>query len=193
MALYTTYKHKIKRKEHQNHPIPYQPSSKRRKRWNCVRPHDASARCPARGQACFYCKKQGLFAEVCQSNVRRQRIHAVEGSESAAAASPFEDIVFESITIANLTHAGPKSSRAKVFVSIQVSLPQSTNRKTALKAKLDTCAQGNILPMRIYREMFPRQIDRHGRIKPSVLSPSNVVLTAYGCSRINLHGLLSRR
>ena len=181
--------------QHQNHPIPYQPSSKPPKRTkpcrNCGRLHDASARCPARGQACLYCKKLGHFAEVCQSKARRQRIHAVEGSESAAAASPFEDIVFESITIANLTHAGPKSSRDEVFVSIQVSLPQSSNRKTMLKAKLDTGAQGNILPTRIYREMFPHQIDRDGKVKPNALSPSNVVLTAYGGSRIKHHGVVT--
>lgn len=115
----------------------------------------------------------------------------MEGSESAAAAPPFEDIVFESITIANLTHAGPKPSRDEVFVSIQVSLPQSSNRKTTLKAKLDTGAQGNILPTRIYREMFPHQIDRGGKVKPNALSPSNVVLTAYGGSRINHHGVVT--
>ena len=181
--------------QQQTHPVPYQQSSKPSKRTkpcrNCGRPHDASVRCPARGQACLYCKKLGHFVEVCQSKARRQQIHALEGSESAAATSPFEDIVFESITIANLTNVDPKSSRDEVFVSLQVSLPQSSNRKTMLKAKLDTGAQGNILPMRLYREMFKHQIDRDGKVKPNALSPSNVVLTAFGGSRINHHGIVS--
>ena len=181
--------------QHQTHSVPYQQSSKPPKRTkpckNCGRPNDASVRCPARGQACLYCKKLGHFVEVCQSKARREQIHAVEGSESAAATSPFEDIVFESITIANLTNADPKSSQDEVFVSLQVSLPQSSNRKTMLKGKLDRGAQGNILPMRLYREMFKHQINRDGKVKPNALSPSNVVLTAYGGSRINHHGIVS--
>jgi len=131
-------------------------------------PHKVSVRCPACGQACLYCKKLGHFAEVCQLKASRQQIHAVEGSGSAAAKSPFEDMVFESITIANLTYAGLKSSQ-EVFVSIQVSLPQSSNRRTMLKVKIDTGAQGNILPMRLYCGMFPYQIDRDEKSNPQML------------------------
>ncbi|KAL9967831.1 hypothetical protein ACROYT_G026128 [Oculina patagonica] len=181
--------------QHQKYPVPNQPFSKPPKKTkpcrNCGRSHDASARCPARGQTCLYCKKAGHFVEVCQTKARRHQIHTVEGSESAALTSSFEDINFESITIANLTHAGPRSSPDEIFVSIQVSLPQSSYRKTTLKAKLDTGAQGNILPMRLYREMFPHQIERDGKVKPNALSPSNVVLTAYGGSRINHHGIVT--
>ncbi|KAL9964120.1 hypothetical protein ACROYT_G027704 [Oculina patagonica] len=180
---------------HQNYPVPYQSSSKPPKKTNpcrnCCRSHDTSARCPARGQTCLYFKKLGHFVEVCQTKARRHQIHTVKGSESAAATSSCEDITFESITIANLTHAGPRSSPDEIFVSIQVSLPQSSYRKTTLKSKLDTGAQGNILPMRIYREMFPHQIERDGKVKPNALSPSNVVLTAYGGSRINHHVIVS--
>ena len=45
--------------------------------------------------------------------------------------------------------------------------------------------------MRLYREMFPQQIDRDGKVKPNALLPSNVVLTAYGGSRINHHGVVT--
>ena len=85
--------------------------------------------------ACLYFMKLGHFAEVCHSKAPRKHFHAVEGSESAAAAPPFENVVFESSTITNLTHVGQKSSGDEVFVSIQVSLPQSSNRKTTAKGK----------------------------------------------------------
>ena len=168
---------KAKGYPHQKHPVPYQPSYKPPKRTkpcrNCGSPHKVSVRCPACGKACLYCKKLGHFAEVCQSKASRQQIHAVEGSGSAAAKSPFEDIVFESITITNLhvTYAGPKSSEDQVFVSIQVSLPQSSNRRTMLKDKIDTSAQGNILPMRLYCGMFPHQIDRDEKSNPMLCHP----------------------
>ena len=95
------------------------------------------------------------------------------------------------VYIAYLTHGTPESSRDEVFVSIQVNLAQSDNRNTTLKAKLDTGAQGNILPMRLYREMFPHQVDNNGKLKPKALLSSNVVLTAYGGSQIKHHGIVT--
>lgn len=173
MVPYTLYKNKIKWKDTTPKlPVPHQPSYKPPRRTKPCRnygsPHKVSVRCPACGQACLYCKKLGHFAEVCQLKASRQQIHAVEGSGSAAAKSPFEDIVFQSITIANLIYAGLKSSQ-EVFVSIQMSLPQSSNRRTMLKDKIDTGAQGNILPMRLYCGMFPYQIDRDEKSNPQML------------------------
>ena len=158
---------------------------------NCGRPHNASAKCPARGQTCHYCEKLNHFAEVCQSKARRQRIHTIEDSRDSTAETSFESIVFESVTIGNVTHGSPESSRDEVFVSIQVNLAQSVNRNTALRAKLDTGAQGNILPMRLYREMYRQHVDNNGKIKPNALLSSNVVLTAYGGSQIKHHGIVN--
>ena len=141
--------------QHQNHPPPYQasppfkPPRGMRTCRKCGPPHNAPAKCPAHRQTCLYCKKLNHFAEVCQSKARRQRIHVIEDSRDSAPETSFESIVFEWVTIANLTHGTPESSRDEVFVSIQVNLAQSDNRKTALRAKLDTGAQGNILPMRL--------------------------------------------
>ena len=183
--------------QHQNHPPSYQvsppfkPPRGTRACGNCGRPHNASAKCPAHGKTCLYCKKLNHFADVCQSKARRQRIHAIEDLRDSAAETTFESIVFESVTIANLTHGTPTSSRDEVFVSLQVNLAQSDNRKTTLRAKLDTGAQGNILPMRLYREMFPHQVDNSGKLKPKALLSSNVVLTAYGGSQIKHHGIVT--
>jgi len=105
--------------------------------------------------------------------------------------TPFESIVFESVTIANLTHGSPESSRDEVFVSIQVNLAQSNNRKSTLRAKLDTGVQGNILPMRLYREMYPHQVDNNGKLKPNALLSSNVVLTTYEGLQIKHHGIVT--
>ena len=84
-----------------------------------------------------------------------------------------------------------ESSRDEVFVSIQVNLAQSNNRKSILRAKLDTGVQGNMVPMRLYREMYPHQIDNNGKLKPNTLLSSNVVLTTYGNSPIKHHGIVT--
>ena len=183
--------------QHQNHPPAYQvsppfkPPRGTRACGNCGRPHNASAKCPAHGKTCLYCKKLNHFAEVCHSKARRQRIHAIEDSRDSAAETTFESIIFQSVTIANQTQGTPASSRDEVFVSLQVNLAQSDTRKTTLRAKLDTGAQGNILPMRLYREMFPHQVDNSGKLKPKALLSSNVVLTAYGGSQIKHHGIVT--
>ena len=74
-----------------------------------------------------------------------------------------------------------------MFVSINRNLPQGTHKNTILKAKLDTGAQGNILPMRLYRQMYPHTLDDHGSLRPGSLSSPDVILTAYGGSQIKHH------
>ena len=69
--------------QHQNHPPSYQvsppfkPPRGTRTCGNCGRHHNASAKCPAYGKTCLYCKKLNHFAEVCQSRARRQRIQGI--------------------------------------------------------------------------------------------------------------------
>lgn len=78
-----------------------------------------------------------------------------------------------------------------MFVAIQVSLPQTANRTTALKAKLDTGAHGNILPTMFYRETYPHQVDNNGKFIPNALLPSNFVVTAYRGSQVKHHGTVT--
>ena len=86
-----------------------------------------------------------------------------------------------------MSRAESNRYRGEVFVSINRNLPQGTHKNTVLKAKLDTGAQGNILPMRLYRQMYPHTLDDHGSLRPGSLSSSDVILTAYGGSQIKHH------
>lgn len=76
-----------------------------------------------------------------------------------------------------------------MLVPINLNLPQGTHKNTILKAKLDTGAQGNILPMRLYRQMYPHNLDDHGSLRP--VSSSDVILTAYGGSQIKHQGTVT--
>ena len=50
--------------------------------------------------------------------------------------------------------------------------------------KIDTGAQSNILPVNLYGKMFPEHMTQDGRVKEGILAPSDVVLTAYGGTKI---------
>lgn len=47
---------------------------------------------------------------------------------------------------------------------------------TSEVTKLDPGAQGNILQMRLYREMYQHQVDNNGKLKANAVLSSNVVL-----------------
>ena len=56
--------------------------------------------------------------------------------------------------------------------------------ETTPKAKIDTGAQGNVLPLCIYRNMYPQNINANGKPRPRTLNQSKVILVAYGGSEI---------
>ena len=70
---------------------------------------------------------------------------------------------------------------------IDIKLPNNTHN-TQLRAKLDTGAQANILPLRLYHGMFPENIDYHGKPKISAVKKSATTLTAYGGTPIPQFG-----
>ena len=70
---------------------------------------------------------------------------------------------------------------------INIELPNHTHN-TQLRAKVDTGAQANILPLRLYRSMFPENISYDGKPKISALKKSMTTLTAYGGTPIPQFG-----
>ena len=58
-----------------------------------------------------------------------------------------------------------------------------------LKVKVDTGAQGNILPLRIFKNTFPEHVDEHGL--PTGTTPTHTKLTAYNGTPIPQHEVCS--
>ena len=108
-----------------------------------------------------------------------------DGDESELS-DQFETITFESITVGAITPGNP--SEDEVFVTIGIHLHKLTNRPATLNAKLDTGTQGNILPLRLYRRMYPEYLKPHGLPKPETVQQSPTLLTAYGGTKIKQHG-----
>ncbi|XP_015779930.1 PREDICTED: uncharacterized protein K02A2.6-like [Acropora digitifera] len=68
-------------------------------------------------------------------------------------------------------------------------LPNIDHPNPVLKVKEDTGAQGNILPLRIYNNMFPDSVDENGL--PTGTAPSQTKMTAYNGTQISQHGVCS--
>lgn len=66
-----------------------------------------------------------------------------------------------------------------MFVTVSIDLDTTSQDKASLKAKLDTGAQGNIVPVRLYREMYPQNIHENGNPKKGATYSSDTILTAY--------------
>ena len=93
---------------------------------------------------------------------------------------------FETIQI-DSSNVTPVKDEA--FAKLRVKLPNVNHPNPALKVKVDTGAQGNILPLRIYRNMFSHHVDENGL--PTETAPSQTKLTAYNGTQIPQHGVCS--
>ena len=76
-------------------------------------------------------------------------------------------------------------ARDEAFAKVQVELPDIHHPKSMLKMKVDAGAQGNILPLRIYRNMFPEHVDDNGL--PTGTKLTQTKLTAYNGTPIMQH------
>ena len=94
----------------------------------------------------------------------------------------FESITFESITVDAI--APRNRPKDEVFVTVGIDLHKGSNRPATLKAKLDKGAQGNILPVRLYRQMYTEYLTPDDF--PIQQSPT--MFTAYGGDGIKQHG-----
>ena len=96
----------------------------------------------------------------------------------------FEHLTLESITINSVDK---ENKWSQVFTSLNIHKVES-QRIIPLKCKVDTGAEGNILPVTMYRNMFPENLDSHGNPKANALEKSSIILTAYGGSNITHFG-----
>ena len=100
-------------------------------------------------------------------------------------AAALETLVFQSVTL-NSVEAG--AERMQAFVTLLLDIVQE-GKPTALKAKVDTGAQANILPLRLSRKMYDSQIDDCGYARGGALNPSKMKPVSYTGTPIPQHGI----
>ena len=125
-------------------------------------------------------ERSALHMDLCVRIARRkitgQGLAAPETKEEHEAGKGTEK------TLGCVITAGVKTDANEVFLTINVDLHSIGSHTAALKAKLDTGAQGNILPLRLYRRMCPENLT------PGALEHSPTVRTAYGGAKLMQHG-----
>ena len=103
-----------------------------------------------------------------QAKTSQDKVHTVEETNSDSDELCFETIQIDSSNVTPVKDEAPNP---------------------VLKVKVDTGAQGNILPLRIYRNMFSHHVDENGL--PTETAPSQTKLTAYNGTQIPQHGVCS--
>ena len=157
--------------------------------------------CPAIGQKCNKCGFTSHWAALCKSkkvatasqsrqpckSQQSKSIHAVKEDESDV----IDTLVFECIDVHRVT-ASHRDTDTRIRTTVNLPLG---SRTAQLKGKVDTGAQGSILPLRlyVYRMMFPDNILPSGMPKPGVLEASDTKLTAYGGAPLQHYGIVKLR
>ena len=152
--------------------------------------------CPAHGQKCHACGRRGHYAQFCRTGssptsassrtnaARRPKSYGRKNGTSAernvssvdAVAEDFATLTFEVVEISDIS--------TENIITAQVQFNLDDGRVANLRGKVDTGAQGNLLPIRLFRQMFPERVDKTGRPRDGTLKPSTVVLKAYGGTNI---------
>lgn len=118
-----------------------------------------------------------------QDKESQGKVHTVEEINS-----DFDELCFKSIQVDSSNF---KPVRDEAFVKIQLDPPHIDHRYPTLKVSVDSGAQGNVLPLRVYKNMFPGQLDEDGF--PTGTTPNQTKLTAYNGTQIPQHGVCSTK
>ena len=179
---------------------------------NCGLKFPHKGKCPAIGTKCNYCSKPNHWESVCRqrkaeyrgtsmnrtrpmskSRNRKPQYRAQTPSYSSHADAVssdtmnvhqitpgLENLNFDTIEIYNVNGSPVHAMReATATLDIEVG-----HRPATLKVKIDTGADGNILPLRIFKRMYPHSVDSKGIPLLGSTNPSNVKVTAYNGSPI---------
>ncbi|XP_071476746.1 uncharacterized protein [Diadema antillarum] len=180
---------------------------------NCGLRHPPK-KCPAFKSKCHKCGKTGHWKKQCRSSQSRHskqdRAHTGSShkgglrgrSRSRSPASTrdlhpiasqddlergFEEMTFESITGGNVHVDSVPVERDEIFATLNIHLKDTPGNHT-LKVKVDTGAQGNVLPLCHFRQVFPKLLDDKGYPLEYAVGQQHVKLFAYNETVIPQYG-----
>ncbi len=170
---------------------------------NCQHPTGkcptANARCRACGrhshwETTFRCKSPNDGHKSSSQKPRRPRsqsrsgrrgnkqiVHQLHVNEDSTDDDKFQYLNFNSVT--------DSDGRDEIFATLNIALRNGTRERDAtLKVKFDTGAQGNILPVRTFKRMYPELLDESGVPSKRHLRHRPTIPTAYNDAAMTHHG-----
>ena len=184
---------------------------------NCGTKH-APRQCPAYHSTCDACGKMSHWQKYCRSKTqtnrnmhnsqrgrgyqrnqnarptRRNRSHtprrhhdvvtSYDSDTDTELNDNIDNLNFESIQFSSIDG----DERTEVFTHLEI---KHKGQSATLKVKVDTGAQGNSLPLRIFRRMHPELLDSSGYPKKGSTTPKHTVLIAYNGSVIKQYGSIT--
>ncbi|XP_048257540.1 uncharacterized protein K02A2.6-like [Haliotis rufescens] len=124
-----------------------------------------------------------------RSRQGQRSVNSMTGNDDLDFETAFETLTFESLSIDAILN--DRDTRDEVFVTLNISLEDRPQQAATLKAKVDTGAQGNLLPLRIYQRMYPNTLDSNGKPNANSTKQSSTILRAYNGTRIAQYGKIS--
>ena len=150
---------------------------------NCGRVHP-SRRCPAYRSTAHFARNQDIVLKnvdqktMLDTDVQTNYVNELEedNNSDGQVQMTFSSIQFQCDMIVN----------DEVFTDLQLTgFYRNKDRNPTLRVKVDTGAQGNILPIRIFKAMFPPKKDGDGYPRKGTTCPNTCTLLAYNGSPIN--------
>nr|XP_054752823.1 uncharacterized protein LOC129258608 [Lytechinus pictus] len=175
---------------------------------NCGRSHP-SKQCPAYGTQCRGCGGHNHWQKCCRKSSQGKKTTSGKSYQKKQQGEKYEmgpkkyqgrhsskqvhemqeddypeDAIevcrFETITIDYI-------EKDEAFADIDIML--KPKKPAVLKVKVDTGAQGNLLPLRLYKLMYTDRVGKDGRPLPGMLKKTRTIVTGYGQKVIPLFGI----
>ena len=161
--------------------------------FNCGLNHHRDTTCPAHKATCNFCGKKGHWEKVCITKKHRQKgkgqqparcqqptrnkVDALEyaGTTDSQDYDETTNITFDSLEYSSLTGE-------ELFVTVRI---QGERGPYNLRCKVDTGAPTSVISKRIYRQLYPNDFDKSGKLKPETqIIPAQLKVKTYGGSEL---------
>ncbi len=154
-------------------------------------------KCPAYGKKCAKCKRFNHYEKMCKSgkfNKQESRSKADDDKEATDAGKNVATCTLTTdeqtldcgsiMLCATSKSTDSNDERQSIMVKLDVR-PPNIKQKVTLKVKADTGANGNVLPTRCLRQMYPN-VSKH----QALLKPTCTRLTAVNDTNIHTYGTI---
>ena len=194
----------------------HEPSGRREEAPTCTkcgRHHAPTDRCPAEGSRCNACGKLNHWQRVCRqatgwtsgaggrphssgrprSRARSRRRTNRDERQRGGVHSISQDARFDQLSdnfepLASNTVNINAVEKDEVYATLRITLKDRPDTPATLRVKVDTGAQGNVMPLRTSQRVYPSNIDTEGIPVRGSLEHRDTILTAYNGQLIRQYG-----